>query len=138
MEYRYEMANSLLGESDVVAFGAAASIPGTGAIRNDFGQKVFPEGFTSDCTELSQKEILDTIVYLTTVSPRLISLCLKQISDAIATATQMGQMLRVADLKIRQFMLSFALHKNDYLGQFTSQSPVVEVVPVATEQITQN
>jgi hypothetical protein len=121
MNNGYIFASDLLGESDVAAFGPAASIPGTGAIRNDFGQRVFPEGFTSDCTELSPKEISDTIVYLTTVDPRMINLCLKQISDAIITCKQMGQMLRVADLKIRQFMLSFALHKNDYLGKYTQQ-----------------
>lgn len=114
-------ASELLGESDVAAFGPAAAIPGTGAIRNDFGSKVFPEGFTSDCTELSPKEIADTIVYLTTVDPRLINLCLKQISDAIVTCKQMGQDIRVADLKIRQFVLSMALYKNDYLGQYTVQ-----------------
>lgn len=119
---RYNMVNFLLGESDVAAFGPAASIPGTGAIRNDFGQKVFPEGFTSDCTELTPKEIADTIVYLTTVDPRLINLCLKQITDAISTCKQMGQEIRVADLKIRQFMLSVALHKNDYLGKYTGGS----------------
>lgn len=118
----YYFASDLLGESDVAAFGPAAAIPGTGAIRNDFGQKVFPEGFTSDTTELSPKEILDTIVYLTTVDPRLINLCLKQISDAVVTCKQMGQDVRVADLKIRQFMLSVALHKNDYLGKYTNQT----------------
>jgi hypothetical protein len=119
--YERLYANELLGESDVAAFGPAASIPGTGAIRNDFGQKVFPEGFTSDCTELTPKEISDTIVYLTTVDPRLISLCLKQVSDAVITCQQMGQMIRVADLKIRQFMLSMALYQNDYLSKYTVQ-----------------
>lgn len=124
-ERLHMMASSLLGESDVSMVGPSTSIPGTGAIRNDFGQKVFPEGFTADCTTLSPKEIMDTIVYLTTVEPRLLNLCIRQIGDTINTCAQMGQMMRVADLKIRQFMLSFALHKNDYLGQFTEQPPLV-------------
>lgn len=124
MKREYNLANTFLGEGDVEIATPFSAIPGTGTIRNDYGEKVFPQGFTTDTTMLTQKEIFDTIVYLTTVDPRLLKGCLNQMEDAVVTLSGLGQKNRIADLKIRIFMVSFALNKNDYLGQFTVQAPL--------------
>lgn len=115
----YDLSNWFLGEEYAVAQPAAPTqLPGTGIIRNDYVEKVFPHGFTSDTTMLTPKEIGDTIVFMTTVEPRLIKAYLNQLEDAIATVIELKQTHRLADLKIRQFIASVALSKNDFLGQF--------------------
>ena len=114
----YDLSNWFLGEEYAVAQPSApAPLPGTGIIRNDYVEKVFPHGFTSDTTMLSPKEIGDAIVYMTIVEPRLLKAYLNQLEDAIATVVELKQTHRLADLKIRQFMASVALAKNDFLAQ---------------------
>lgn len=113
MRKEHAISNWYLGEAS-----ALAGTPGTEVIRNDYGEKVFPHGFTSDTTTLSPKEITDAIIYMSTVEPRLLNAYLNQLEDNISTITDLKQAHRLADLKIRQFMASFALTNADKLGQF--------------------
>lgn len=103
----------------VVESSATVSSPGGDLIRNDYVEKVFQKGFTSDTTTLSPKEIADQVIHMTTVEPRLLDLYIKQAEDNAEYFEKVGQKNRVADLKIRLAMAKLALASADYLGKFS-------------------
>lgn len=114
-----ELANYFLGEASTLA-----GTPGTDIIRNDYAEKVFPHGFTSDTTVLTPKEIIDTIVFMTSVEPRLLRGYVNQVEDNIETLKELKQMNRVADLQIRLFMANFALENTDFLSKYQGTTEV--------------
>lgn len=106
MNKLYDLANYLLGEST-----ALVGTPGTDIVRNDFGEKVLPHGFTADTTLLSDKEIEDAIIVMSQSSIRLLKSYKNQIEDTIETVKKLGQKNRLNDLKIRLYMAEEALKK---------------------------
>lgn len=100
----YDIANYFLGESV-----PAVSVPGGDVIRNDYGEKVLPHGFTSDTTLLSDKEIEDAIIVMAQSSIRLLKSYRNQLEDTLATVEKLGQKNRVKDIKIRLYMVDEAL-----------------------------
>lgn len=100
----YDIANYFLGESV-----PAVSTPGAEVIRNDFGEKVLPHGFTADTTLLSDKEIEDAIIVMAQSSVRLLKSYKNQLEDTLETVETLGQKNRAKDIKIRLYMADEAL-----------------------------
>lgn len=112
--------NKMKSSVRLVLEGTVTPNPGTDIIRNDLGQILLPHGFTSDCTLLTPQEISDTAIHMARYEAEKISKYINQISDDIATVEKLGQMNRVADLKIRLAIAKMALQMSDIRGEFRS------------------
>lgn len=113
------IANYLLEDGSPNQSNVTTSIPGTTPLRNDYGEKIFPHGFTTDTTLLSPKEIQDVIVFMSeTGNPDHVAKYIKQTEDNLATVEKQGQKNRVEDLKIRLAIAYAALSMCDRLGRY--------------------
>jgi len=116
----HSIANYLLEDGSINQSNVTTSIPATSTLRNDYGEKIFPHGTSSDLTLATPKEIQDLIVFMSeTGNPRLISNYIKQTEDNLATVEKLGQKNRVQDLKIRLGITYAALALCDRLGKYT-------------------
>lgn len=119
MTKTHNLANYLLEDGAVNQAGVSTEIQGTQELRNDYGPKIFPHGFTTDTTLLSPKEIQDVIVFMSeTGNPDLIAKFIKQTEDNVATLEKLGQKNRIQDSKIRLGIAYAALSLCDRLGKY--------------------
>lgn len=91
--------------------------PGTDIIQNDYARRIFPHGFTTDCTTLSPKEVLDVVKIAALADPIVLKTFINQAQDAMTTFEKLGQMNRVDDLKIRISICQNALEISDVRNQ---------------------
>jgi len=103
-------ANYFLGEDFQNSPTAnAPQVPNSDVIRNDY-TSIFPHGFTTDATTLSEKEIqavIDTVAECNDL--RHLLAYKKQNEDNIATLKTLGQNNRINDLTVRDFIVERAI-----------------------------
>lgn len=113
MDKYLQIANYFLGEEYQVTPGAGANtVPNTGILRNDFNS-IFPHGFTTDATMLSEKELEGVIEVVASNDFRHLNGYKKQCEDNIATLKTMGQKNRIDDLEVRLFIVDKAIAKKN-------------------------
>lgn len=109
MDY-LRIANIFLGEEyEVTPSPGNAGIPNVGMLRNDFNS-IFPHGFTTDATTLTEKEltaIIDTVAECNDL--RHLLGYQKQAEDNIETLKKLGQKNRIDDLTVRNFIVEKAI-----------------------------
>ncbi len=109
MKNYFDIANYLLGEEYSVTPGAGSNtIPATDILRNDFN-KIWPVGFPADATQMTEKQLEDTVPLLAQNTLLLLQSCKNQYEDNLETLKRLGQKNRVDDLNIRLFLIEKAI-----------------------------
>jgi len=110
MDEYLKIANYFLGEEYEVTPGAGDStIPGTQILRNDFN-KIWPQGFTADATQLTDKEVEGIIPVLAASNDlRMLTGWKNQAEDNLVVLRKLGQTNRIDDMNVRIFLVDKAI-----------------------------